>query len=116
MEEFQAVGCSPEESHNLLPAGGVSGEARPPLALYHSGGKVQPHFRRALGSIVIGELRILSAGVDTLHCAVRAELQDGLLVCRQMVEGEPYASTARFGRMRKPLVSATWRVAGWSRP
>jgi hypothetical protein len=28
----------------------------------------------------MAELRILSAGVDTLHCSVRGELQDGLLV------------------------------------
>ena len=34
------------------------------------------------------ELRILSAGVDTLHCSVRGELQDGLLVFLEALKKE----------------------------
>ena len=47
-----------------------------------------PHFRRSLGSIVMGELKGLSAGVDTLHCSVRGELQDGLLVFLEALKEE----------------------------
>ena len=36
----------------------------------------------------MGDLRILSAGVDTLHCSVRGELQDGLLVFLQALKEE----------------------------
>ena len=34
------------------------------------------------------ELRILSAGVDTLHCSVRGELQDGLLAFLEALKAE----------------------------
>jgi len=47
-----------------------------------------PHFRRALGSIVIGALRFLSDGVDTLHFSVRGELQDRLLAFLQTLKVE----------------------------
>jgi len=36
----------------------------------------------------MGELKILSAGVDTLHCSVRGELQDGLLVYLEALKEE----------------------------
>ena len=36
----------------------------------------------------MAELRILSAGVDTLHCSVRGELQDGLLVFLEALKEE----------------------------
>ncbi|MDA8393891.1 MAG: hypothetical protein M0T72_01400 [Candidatus Dormibacteraeota bacterium] len=36
----------------------------------------------------MGELKILSAGVDTLHCSVRGELQDGLLVFLEALKEE----------------------------
>ena len=50
--------------------------------------KYMPHFRRALGSIVIGALRFLSDGVDTLHFSVRGELQDRLLAFLQTLKVE----------------------------
>ena len=51
-------------------------------------GKYIPEFSRALGSIVMGDLRILSAGVDTLHFSVRGELQDGLLLFLEALKEE----------------------------
>jgi len=36
----------------------------------------------------VGDLKILSAGVDTLHCSVRGELQDGLLVFLEALKEE----------------------------
>ncbi len=36
----------------------------------------------------MADLRILSAGVDTLHCSVRGELQDGLLVFLEALKEE----------------------------
>jgi len=50
--------------------------------------KYVPDFRRALGSIVMRALRILSAGVDTLHCSVPGELQDGLLAFLEALKQE----------------------------
>jgi hypothetical protein len=54
----------------------------------------------SLGSIVMGELRILSAGVDTLHCSVRGELQDGLLVFLEALKEE--------SQRTKELQVVTW--------
>jgi hypothetical protein len=39
-----------------------------------------PEFRRPSGYLVMGGLKVLSSGVDTLHFSVRGELQEGLLV------------------------------------
>ncbi|MGA9775196.1 MAG: hypothetical protein WBU92_04675 [Candidatus Dormiibacterota bacterium] len=48
----------------------------------------------------MGDLRILSAGVDTLHCSVRGELQDGLLVFLQALKEE--------SQRTKELQVVTW--------
>ena len=63
-------------------------------------GKYALHFRRALGSIVMGDLKILSAGVDTLHCSVRGELQDGVPVFLEALKEE--------SQRTKELQVVTW--------
>ena len=59
-----------------------------------------PEFRRLPRSLVMGGLRILSSGVDTLHFSVRGELQEGLLVFLEALKKEAQAS--------KELQVVTW--------
>ena len=47
-----------------------------------------PEFRRPPGYLVMGGLKVLSAGVDTLHCSVRGQLQDGLPVFLEALKRE----------------------------
>ena len=73
-----------------------------------------PQFRRALGSLVMAGLRILSAGVDTLHCSVRGELQDGLLVFLEALKAEAqHSKEAQVVTWGEQSLSVALRPHGW---
>ena len=59
-----------------------------------------PEFRRPSGYLVMGGLKVLSSGVDTLHVSVRGELQEGLLVFLEALKREAQSS--------KELQVVTW--------
>ena len=59
-----------------------------------------PEIRRPSGYLVMGGLRVLSSGVDTLHFSVRGELQEGLLVFLEALKREAQTS--------KELQVVTW--------
>ena len=59
-----------------------------------------PEIRRPSGYLVMGGLRVLSSGVDTLHFSVRRELQEGLLVFLEALKREAQTS--------KELQVVTW--------
>ncbi|MDA8331887.1 MAG: hypothetical protein M0027_11945 [Candidatus Dormibacteraeota bacterium] len=59
-----------------------------------------PEFRRPSGYLVMGGLKVLSSGVDTLHFSVRGELQEGLLVFLDALKKEAQSS--------KELQVVTW--------
>ncbi len=62
----------------------------------------------------MAELRILSAGVDTLHCSVRGELQDGLLVFLEALKAEAqHSKEAQVVTWGEQSLSVALRPHGW---
>jgi len=62
----------------------------------------------------MGDLRVLSAGVDTLHCSVRGELQDGLLVFLEALKQEAQLSKeAQVVTWGEQSLSVALRPHGW---
>ena len=62
----------------------------------------------------MAELRILSAGVDTLHCSVRGELQDGLLVFLEALKQEAqHSKESQVVTWGEHPLSIALRPHGW---
>ena len=62
----------------------------------------------------MAELRILSAGVDTLHCSVRGELQDGLLVFLEALKQEAqHSKESQVVTWGEQSLSVALRPHGW---
>jgi hypothetical protein len=62
----------------------------------------------------MAEVRILSAGVDTLHCSVRGELQDGLLVFLEALKAEAqHSKEAQVVTWGEQSLSVALRPHGW---
>ena len=62
----------------------------------------------------MGDLRILSAGVDTLHCSVRGELQDGLLVFLEALKQEAqHSKESQVVTWGEQSLSVALRPHGW---
>ncbi|MHB1939271.1 MAG: hypothetical protein ACYCS9_00375 [Candidatus Dormibacteria bacterium] len=60
------------------------------------------------------EIRILSAGVDTLHCSVRGELQDGLLVFLEALKAEAqHSKELQVVTWGEQSLSVALRPHGW---
>ena len=84
---------------------------RPRVALV---AKYVAEFRRTPRSLVMGCLRVLSSGVDTLHCSVRGELQDGLLVFLEALKREAQSSKEpQVVTWGEQSVSVALRLHGW---
>ena len=62
----------------------------------------------------MGCLRVLSSGVDTFHCSVRGELQDGLLVFLEALKREAQSSKEpQVVTWGEQSVSVALRLHGW---